>query len=265
MWNALFHGAARPTPKPSRPLLSASKACSVDSQDHNYACYPQPRVERGFELSEQSAFFDLVPNANLGRPASAAAAAAERTLYVFVDESGNFDFTAKGTDHFVLSAVYTHDPCRSAAALQRLKYELLAKRSPQLEFHATENSRGTRTRVAEVISGLGDCIRAHTLYVDKHYAHPNLHSPAAMLGLFGKAMARWVSAAVDDNHDQVVLVFDSVLTGKQRDAFSSAMKPALKALNNPTPGPLPSSSTSWLSLGNEPPQLAPGFGSTFQR
>lgn len=195
--------------------------------------YPQARRLGRFVLREDGAFFDLVPDANLERSASVPTATPERTLYVFVDESGNFDFTAKGTNHFVLSAIYTPDPCRSAAALQQLKYELLARRSPQLEFHATENSHGTRARVAEVISGLGDCIRAHTLYVDKHYAHPSLHSPAAMLALFGKAMARWVAAAVDDNHDQVVLVFDSVLTGKQRDAFSSAMKPALKALHKP--------------------------------
>jgi hypothetical protein len=156
-----------------------------------------------------------------------------RSLYVFVDESGNFDFTAKGTDHFVISAVYTSDPCRSAAALQELKYSLLASRSDQLEFHATENSWGTRARVTDVIRGLSTCIRVHTIYADKHYAHHTLHSPVAILSLFGKALARWIAAAVSGDHDQVVVVFDSVLTGKQRDAFSKAVKPALKALDKP--------------------------------
>ncbi|WP_314324189.1 DUF3800 domain-containing protein [Paenarthrobacter ilicis] len=156
-----------------------------------------------------------------------------RTLYVFVDESGNFDFTNKGTDHFVISAVFTDDPCRSAAALQTLKYDLLASRSDQLEFHATENSRGTRARVTQVIRELSQCIRVHSIYADKHYAHRSLHSPVAMLSLFGKALARWVAVAVGGNHDQVVLVFDSVLTGKQRDAFMKAVKPALKALEKP--------------------------------
>lgn len=156
-----------------------------------------------------------------------------KTLYVFVDESGNFDFTNKGTDHFVIAAVYTMDPCVSAAALQALKYELLAARSNQLEFHATENSRGTRARVAEVIRSQSPHIAVHTIYADKHYAHPKLHSSVAILSLFGTALARWLSLAVKGNYDQIVLVFDSVLTGKQRDAFLKGVKPALKALHIP--------------------------------
>lgn len=156
-----------------------------------------------------------------------------KTLYVFLDESGNFDFTAKGTDFFVISAVYTTDPCRSAAALQELKYELLARRSDQLEFHATVNSKGTRNRVTKVIAGLGDCICAHSLYIDKHYAHPKIQSPEAVLGIFGTAIARWIVKAVDGDHEQVVLVFDSVLTGNQRAAFLKTVKPILKTLQLP--------------------------------
>lgn len=156
-----------------------------------------------------------------------------RTLYVFLDESGNLDFSGKGSNHFVLSAIFTQDPCKPAAALQQLKYELLAQQSDQLEFHATENSRYTRARVQKVIRGLGDCIRAHTLYADKHYASPKIHDAANFLAIFGKAMARWISSAVSDDCDQVVLVFDSVLTGKRRNAFSSAMKPHLKQLRKP--------------------------------
>lgn len=155
------------------------------------------------------------------------------TLYVFIDESGNFDFTKKGTDHFVLSAVYTDDPCATAAPLQRLKYELLARRSDQLEFHATVNSRGTRSAVTEVIRSLSGLIKVHTIYADKHYAHPSKHSPDVMLSLFGMALARWLSYTVSNEYDQVILVFDSVLTGKQRAAFLKAVKPALKHLQKP--------------------------------
>ena len=33
-----------------------------------------------------------------------------RTLYLFVDESGNFDFSSKGTKYFVLSSLCTFLP-----------------------------------------------------------------------------------------------------------------------------------------------------------
>jgi len=39
------------------------------------------------------------------------------TLYIFLDESGNFDFSPKGTKYFVLSAVSTLDPVASHAPL----------------------------------------------------------------------------------------------------------------------------------------------------
>lgn len=34
----------------------------------------------------------------------------EKTLYLFIDESGNFDFSPKGTKYFVLTALATFDP-----------------------------------------------------------------------------------------------------------------------------------------------------------
>lgn len=32
------------------------------------------------------------------------------TLYLFIDESGNFDFTESGTDHFILTILCTSEP-----------------------------------------------------------------------------------------------------------------------------------------------------------
>lgn len=184
---------------------------------------------------------ELPDRSNLAHGKSSAAVAADthnsgdarRVLYVFIDESGNFDFTEKGTSHFVMSAVYTYSPCVTAAPLQELKYKLMASRSPQLEFHATENSRGTRRRVAEAICGLKDEMKVKTFYVDKHYTHPSRQSPVGMMEVFGLAFARWISNGLRGDFDEVILMFDSVLTGKQRDAFQKKLKPLLKKLSKP--------------------------------
>lgn len=156
----------------------------------------------------------------------------ESILYVFVDKSGNLDFSGRGTDHFLISAVFTTDPCRSAAALQKLRYELLAGGSEQLEFHATENSRGTRRQVIECIKSI-DCISVHTIWVNKHYAHPRLHEPVAFFGLFANALAKWVMKTVGSEHKKVVINFDSVLTKKQQSIFLSSLKSSLNTLGKP--------------------------------
>ena len=46
-------------------------------------------------------------------------------LYIFIDESGNLDFSAKGTKHFVISAISTIYPMDLAQELQNLKYDFL--------------------------------------------------------------------------------------------------------------------------------------------
>lgn len=156
-----------------------------------------------------------------------------RTLYVFMDESGDLQFGRKASQHFILSAVYTDSPQSSAAAMQELKYSLLASGSTDLEFHATYNSRGTRKRVIDTIVDI-EAIRIHTLWIDKAFTAPALQNEIALLGQFGKSMGRWISSTHTlADYDQVVLIFDSVLTGKKQDAFLKLLKPELATLPIP--------------------------------
>lgn len=150
-------------------------------------------------------------------------------MFVFMDESGDLQFTPKGKQHFILSAVCTTRPEKSAHAMQELKYELLSSGSDDLDFHATVNTKGTRLRVSDVIVKLDD-IRVHSIWIDKAYAHPSLHDEVRLLGLFGGAMGRWVHAAMGQRCDRIIMIFDSVLTGKKQKAFVKELKLALAPL-----------------------------------
>ncbi|MDO5670226.1 MAG: DUF3800 domain-containing protein [Corynebacterium sp.] len=158
------------------------------------------------------------------------------TSFVFLDESGDMQFGPRGSQHFVLTAVYTVTPAISAFTMQSLKYSLLAAGSEDVEFHATNNSRGTRKRVIDTIGSI-DCIGAHTLWIDKTYTHPKLQDEISLLGQFGKSMGRWIYQTQCrpefSQIEQVVLVFDSVLTGKKQAAFLKLLKPQLGALPIP--------------------------------
>ncbi|ALA68164.1 DUF3800 domain-containing protein [Corynebacterium lactis] len=153
-----------------------------------------------------------------------------KTLFVFMDESGDMQFKPKGTTHFLVTAVCTPIPTVSAAKMQELKYDLMASRSEDLEFHATVNSKGTRSRVLNVISEI-EGIKVHTLWIDKRYTYPSCQNSIALFGIFAKAMGRWIDQVYRrSDFEQVILVFDSVLTGKERDAFQKNIKPVLKDL-----------------------------------
>ena len=154
-------------------------------------------------------------------------------LYVFIDESGNFDFSKSGTDHFLMAAVLAEDPIESACALQRVKYELLAEGTDEPFFHASEDRQVVRDRVFAAIDAL-DCITSHVLYVDKHLAAPALQNSTRMYSLFGGAIAKYLLKVVPQHmHDQIILVFDKALTARDEKAFLAQVKPALNALQRP--------------------------------
>lgn len=77
-----------------------------------------------------------------------------KNLFIFLDESGNLDFSKKGTSHFVLAAVTALQPIKSSAKLQDLKYELLTEGEDIQHFHASEDKQIIRDKVFQVINGL---------------------------------------------------------------------------------------------------------------
>lgn len=91
-----------------------------------------------------------------------------KDLFIFIDESGNFDFTPSGTSHFVLGGVATTSPASSAKEFLTLKYRLLKEGNDVSEFHASEDRQIIRDQVFPVINSMPE-INAHVIYGDKHF------------------------------------------------------------------------------------------------
>lgn len=154
-------------------------------------------------------------------------------LYVFIDESGNFDFSAKGTDHFLMAAVIARDPIASACALQELKYELMAEGVDEPFFHASEDAQVVRDRVFAAINTI-QSISSHVIHVDKHHAAPSLQNTVRMYSLFGGAIAKYLLKTLpEESYSQVIIVFDKALPKRDENAFLGVVKPALNALKRP--------------------------------
>ena len=74
-----------------------------------------------------------------------------KNLFIFIDESGNFDFSEKGTRHLVLASYSTFKPEENTGEFQKLKYNLLANGKEQECFHATEDLQAVRNEVLDII------------------------------------------------------------------------------------------------------------------
>lgn len=154
-------------------------------------------------------------------------------LFIFIDESGNFDFTPSGTSHFVLGGVATLRPTASAKELLTLKYRLLKEGNDISEFHASEDRQIIRNQVFPVINLMPE-IKAHVIYGDKHYLATSLQSPNGIYSLFGKAMIKYfIQVYAASSLSSITVVFDRTLTNKLRGQFEGILKPELKKINIP--------------------------------
>ena len=102
----------------------------------------------------------------------------QKTLYIFIDESGNFDFTTTGTKYFVLTAASTLEPLESRDELLRKVYELKYAGwnigQEDYYFHATEDKQEVRDWVFGAIKKL-DGIEVDAIVAQKNKTNPSLY------------------------------------------------------------------------------------------
>jgi len=156
-----------------------------------------------------------------------------KTLFIFLDESGNMDFSRRGTAHFVLAAVTALQPLESSRRLQKLKYSLLEQGKDIEQFHASEDKQIIRNQVFALLNQI-DNIHVNFIHADKHKTPPKYQGAAQFYGLLGKKLLKNIFSSYAASHyDENIIIFDKALTRKEQNAFLKAVKPELKQLGKP--------------------------------
>lgn len=153
----------------------------------------------------------------------------QKELFVFVDESGNFDFSPTGTRHLVLSAVIFQKPIRSASKLLRLKYHRCANGFNTPGFHASEDRNNTRHQVFEVIAS-DKHLKSFTAVLDKADYRETLIRPTDIYHSFGLSLAKHIRPLASGK--KVILVFDKALMAKDEKALFSSLKTQLASYDS---------------------------------
>lgn len=156
----------------------------------------------------------------------------DSTLYIFIDESGNFDFSERGTRHFVMAGVATLQPMESAKNLQLLRYKLLSSGEDVSDFHASEDKQVIRNEVFGAISKarpelvcLVSCAKVDLMLSQ---------DAAEVQALLGKKLMEEIFSRISkDKFQQVVVIFDRSLTKKKQADLKVILKPFLKSLSYP--------------------------------
>lgn len=151
-----------------------------------------------------------------------------QTLYIFLDEGGNLDFSANGTPFFTVSTITKLRPFSIESDLLALKYDLLEEGLDLERFHASEDKQNVRDRVFSIIGQHLPQFRIDSLIVEKRKTQPQFRAQEkfypAMLGYLLKYVFKQV---MGENHKQIIVKTDQLPLNKKRKAFEKAIKTTL--------------------------------------
>ncbi len=155
------------------------------------------------------------------------------SLCVFIDVSGNYDFSVKGTKYIVLTSLICTDVSVGILELHELKHSIIEQGVNIEYFHASEDRQIVRDRVFDIISGLVN-IRIDSLIVEKCKTAPSLRT----LNHFYPKMVEYLlkypfnPKGIDiDNYDKVFIFVDRESSRtSDRDALTKALKISLAEL-----------------------------------
>ncbi|KKS92388.1 MAG: hypothetical protein UV68_C0046G0002 [Candidatus Collierbacteria bacterium GW2011_GWC2_43_12] len=96
------------------------------------------------------------------------------TLFVFIDESGNLDFSENGSRYYLFTAVSTTKPLDNRVLLHELKYKILCDNHDLEYFHATEDTQAVRNEFFSIVKSCSD-FSVDSIIAQKNKTHPSLY------------------------------------------------------------------------------------------
>jgi len=166
----------------------------------------------------------------------------DETLYIFIDESGNLDFTLKGTKYWSLTSISTKKPLSERVNLHKLRYRVLEKGINLECFHATEDLQEVRDLAFQILCKLDD-FEIDNVLVQKNKANPTLylHKDAKTNGKIKKCEEKIYKLASQTllqyifirymrfkNIGKIIVILGSLFTNNKREFILKSLKQYLK-------------------------------------
>lgn len=150
------------------------------------------------------------------------------TLYIFLDEGGNLDFSASGTRFFTVSTITKLRPFSIESDLLALKYDLLEEGLNLERFHASEDKQAVRDRVFSIIGKHLAQFRIDSLIVEKRKTQPQLRDQEKFYPvMLGYLLRHVFKQVMGENHKQIIVKTDQLPLNKKRKAFEKSIKTTL--------------------------------------
>jgi hypothetical protein len=149
-----------------------------------------------------------------------------KTKYLFIDESGNFDFSKKGTRYFILTAILAEDTYGLQHDLLELKLKLADQFEHYLEyFHATEDKQFVRDKVFKIISERLPNIEIYSVVIEKRKLYAMLQHEHRLYYKVFSWLSEYIYECIrSSTFDKLVIYTDTLPITKKRESVEHALK-----------------------------------------
>jgi hypothetical protein len=155
-------------------------------------------------------------------------------LYLYVDESGNFDFSPGGTKFFVMTCVAVSRPFPVQHRLLDVRYDQLESGLDLQYFHASEDRQVVRDEVFGAIVEEMSEYRAYSVVIRKSRTDPSLRAPESLYPLAFEWLMKYIlPRRCGEEVETIVVITDDLPERNKRRAMEKGVKMALKPLIPP--------------------------------
>jgi hypothetical protein len=152
--------------------------------------------------------------------------------YLFLDESGNFDFSLKGTKYFTITCITKNRPFEVYNKMIDLKYDLIESGNNIEFFHASEDKQIIREKVFNIIKEFLSRIRIYSIVVEKRKTNSHLQKEERfypeVLGYLLKNILKDYTIS-----SKIIIITDKIPVNKKREIIEKSIKKILKTFLPP--------------------------------
>ena len=155
--------------------------------------------------------------------------------YIFLDESGNFDYSTNGTRHLVLTGISMRRPFGVFGRLDNYKYDCIETGTDIECFHGHEDRWEVRRTIFDLIAAHLYDMSIDCLIVEKRKTRPEMQDSEKLYKwMLGHFLTCIVSHELNVGNSNAIVITDTIPLNKKRKAVEKAIH---KAVNkNQLPG-----------------------------
>lgn len=149
----------------------------------------------------------------------------KKTLYIFLDEGGDLNFSLSGSSFFTMTALSIVRPFLAYEPLVNLKYDQWEKGFHFEYFHATEDKQQTRDEVFKVLEHHIDRFMIDSIIVEKRKTSLHLqHDHGYFYRRIFEILLRYVLERYEDQFCQIFLISDTIPIKRKRKEIEKSIK-----------------------------------------